>query len=96
MRRPWAGRWVVELTALVLVTYGRRCHLCGRMGATTADHLIARKHGGPDTLANLRPAHLSCNSSRQAMPLDEWFARHPLPTNRAPPSVDWTKPRAHP
>lgn len=81
-----------ELTRLVLATYGRRCHLCGRMGATTADHLIPRSKGGPDTLVNLRPAHASCNYSRQDMDLDEWFRRHPLDADRAPASTDWTKP----
>lgn len=91
--RPWSGRWVVELTALVLATYGRRCHLCGRLGATTADHVVPRSKGGSDALVNLRPAHLSCNSSRGNRSLDEWFALHPLPTARAAPSFDWTKPR---
>lgn len=90
--RPWAGRFAAELTALCLATFGRRCHLCGRPGATTADHLIPRNAGGPDHIDNLRPAHLSCNSSRQDMPLAEWFRRHPLPTDRAPASMAWTTP----
>ena len=90
--RRWAGRFAADLTAATLRVYGRRCHLCGRPGATTADHLIPRNKGGPDTLANLRPAHLSCNSARQDMDLDEWFRRHPLPTDRAPASLAWTTP----
>ena len=88
----WGGRAAAELTALTLATYGRRCHLCGRMGATTADHVIARNRGGPDTLENLRPAHKSCNSARGDRPLSVWFAAHPLPTGRAPASLDWTSP----
>ena len=86
----WSGRRVLRLTRLVLETYGDTCHLCARAGATTADHLIPRSAGGDDSLENLRPAHSSCNSSRQAMPLEEWFTRHPLDLGpRVPPSRDW-------
>ena len=64
----WSGREAQRLTALTLATYGAECHLCHRPGATTADHLIPRSYGiaagGVNELPNLRPAHLSCNSSR--------------------------------
>lgn len=92
MSGAWSGRRVVELTRLVLATYGVRCHLCGRLGATTADHVVPRRDGGSDDLLNLRPAHLSCNSARGAMPLAQWFERHPLPAARAAPSLDWSSP----
>lgn len=86
----WGGRRAQELVALVLAMFGTRCHLCGQPGATTADHLVPRSHGGDDSLDNLRPAHLSCNSARGAMPLAEWFRRHPPAGTRAPPSRSWT------
>ena len=63
-RPAWAGAYSTERTRLTLQTFGDRCHLCGLKGATTADHLIPRSKGGPDTIENLRPAHLGCNSSR--------------------------------
>lgn len=69
----WGGRRAQRLTQLTLDTYGTTCHICGRPGATTADHLIPRSHGGLDTIANLRPAHKSCNSARGNRPL----ATHP-------------------
>ncbi len=74
-RSGWGGRRAVMLTRLVLATYGTRCHLCGTTGATTADHRVPRSKGGSDALANLRPAHASCNSSRQAESVDAWRAR---------------------
>lgn len=41
------------------------CWLCGKSGATTVDHVIPVSHGGPlRDPANLRPAHLSCNTAR--------------------------------
>ncbi|GMV27712.1 MAG: HNH endonuclease [Phycisphaerae bacterium] len=64
-RRPkWGGRRAARLRAATLDAYGTVCHLCGRPGADSADHLIPRALGGPDTLDNLRPAHKSCNSAR--------------------------------
>lgn len=83
----WGGHQAQRLTALCLAEYGTTCHLCGKPGANTADHLIARRYGGPNELWNLRPAHKSCNSSRGARPLGEHRARFPLPTT--PPSRTW-------
>lgn len=76
-RPAWSGRYSATLTAATLDTYGTVCHLCGLDGSTTADHLHPRSKGGPDTVENLRPAHRSCNSRRQAMPLEQWFAGRP-------------------
>jgi 5-methylcytosine-specific restriction endonuclease McrA len=88
--RPWSGRYAEQWTAATLAAYGTTCHLCRQPGATTADHLTPRAHGGPDTLANLRPAHHGCNAARRAMTLAEWYARHPAPRRPAlPPSRQW-------
>lgn len=86
----WGGRVAQRLVLLTLATYGTRCHLCGQDGANSADHLIPRSRGGLDLLENLRPAHRSCNYARGDMPLDRWFAAHPLPvTTSAAPSRRW-------
>jgi len=54
------------------------CHLCwrklaftnynkpGRRGAWEVEHSNARANGGSDRLANLYPAHITCNRSKQA------------------------------
>lgn len=90
MSRGWGGSRAAALRRATLARYGTVCHLCGRDGATTADHIVPRSLGGDDSLTNLRPAHALCNSSRGNMALDEWFARHPLDLAlRAPPSRDW-------
>lgn len=86
----WAGRRSTSARALVLAEFGTVCHLCGRPGADTADHIIPRASGGDDSLDNMRPAHKSCNSARGDVSLAEWFARHPLATgDRAAPSRPW-------
>lgn len=85
----WGGRRAQALVRLTLNTYGVRCHLCGRLGANSADHVIPRARGGSDALENLRPAHRRCNSARQDMPLAEWFRRHPIRAQTLAPSRRW-------
>lgn len=48
------------------------CAYCGAP-ATTLDHIRPRARGGSDDPANLIPACRSCNSSKSALALDEWF-----------------------
>lgn len=88
--RTWGGRKTYAITALVLATYGTSCHLCGGGGANSPDHVVPRSKGGGHELANLRPAHRSCNRARGDMDLAEWFRRHPLPARPAlKPSREW-------
>jgi 5-methylcytosine-specific restriction endonuclease McrA len=51
----------------IVLQLSRKCWLCeeDHPPATTADHVVPLSMGGTDELSNLRPAHLSCNSSRQ-------------------------------
>lgn len=88
--RGWSGRMVRKTVNAVLEAYGTVCHLCGGEDADSADHVIPRSKGGGHGLANLRPAHASCNRARGDMDLTEWFALHPLPTRPAlAPSRKW-------
>ncbi|MEZ2371046.1 HNH endonuclease [Arthrobacter sp. RCC_34] len=58
------------MTQLVIDTYGLKCHLCGgyimSKRSLSVDHVLPRARGGSDSLENLRPAHVSCNSSKGA------------------------------
>lgn len=92
--RKWGGKRAAGLVAATLAEYGTRCHLCGGPGADSADHVIPRERGGPDTLANLRPVHHNtpprCNRRRQNMTMQEWKDRHGHPAaDPLPPSRDW-------
>lgn len=89
MSGGWSGRRAQNLRAACLATYGTLCHLCGRPGATSADHVVPRSKGGPDSLENLRPAHRSCNSQRGDMPLSEWRKLHRRRTPLLEPSRKW-------
>lgn len=66
--RRWGGRGAQRLRAAVLDEYGDICHLCGRPGADSTDHLVPRSHGGSNSMDNLRPAHLDCNRRRGNRP----------------------------
>lgn len=64
----------------VLETHGMTCHICGEpitepRGASrrslTFDHVIPISRGGTHTEDNLRPAHFSCNSRKNARPMSE-------------------------
>lgn len=63
-------RWR-KLRAAVLARDRGICHLCGRGGARSVDHLVPRAHGGSDDMANLAAAHLSCNSERGSRVADQ-------------------------
>lgn len=40
------------------------CHICGKPGADSRDHVIPLAAGGSNTPDNIRPAHLACNSKK--------------------------------
>lgn len=87
----YGGRSARSWVAAVLATHGRTCHLCGRPGATTGDHVVPRSLGGEHTVENGRPAHLGCNSARGNLTMAQWWAG-PGKRYRAAvlaPSRDW-------
>lgn len=63
--RGYTYRWQ-QLSARVLREERGMCHICGRPGADTADHVIPKRAGGTDDRDNLRAAHRSCNASKGA------------------------------
>lgn len=71
MATKWTGTAARNAKRDVFLMYGNVCHICGRPGANTVDHLIP-KSIRPDLMfdrTNMRPAHLSCNSGRGTRPL---------------------------
>jgi 5-methylcytosine-specific restriction endonuclease McrA len=63
-RQPhWAGNEAVIRRRIIERDEGI-CYLCGRMGATTVDHVIPQSRGGTSEDHNLRAAHRSCNAMK--------------------------------
>lgn len=56
------------------------CAYCGAI-ATSIDHWIALKSGGPDVLGNLLPACMTCNPSKGSKDGETWFRSQPFFTN---------------
>ncbi|WP_219724414.1 HNH endonuclease [Glutamicibacter arilaitensis] len=65
----------------VVSAYGWLCHLCrkpidpamkGKQGLSL-DHVLPRSQGGQNTIENLRPSHLLCNSRRGDRPIEEYL-----------------------
>lgn len=63
-------RWREVIIPRVIRRDGGICHLCGKPGANTADHVIAVVHGGTDDMTNLAAAHIPCNQRRGARPIE--------------------------
>jgi hypothetical protein len=69
---------------------GEACFYCHKpLGADrTLEHLLAKKHGGPDGVHNIALAHEACNEVMGSAPVIEKIryreARHPRILPRAP------------
>jgi len=62
-RRINASAWRRIVRAVVVRDAGI-CWLCGKQGATSADHVRRWADGGTDEMSNLRAVHVTCNKQR--------------------------------
>lgn len=53
--------------------FGGQCAYCGATGKLTVDHVLPLKLGGLDEAANILPACVRCNASKQATPVEQWY-----------------------
>jgi 5-methylcytosine-specific restriction endonuclease McrA len=64
-RRITGPRWQ-RIVAMIVVRDGGICHICGKGGATSADHVVALADGGSNFPSNLRATHPHCNYAKNA------------------------------
>lgn len=57
MPKRTGRRWRERIVPRVIRRDHGICHLCGLPGADSADHLVIPKHGGTETLDNLKAVH---------------------------------------
>ena len=62
-RRINGWQWRRTVRAVVARDNGV-CWICGKPGATSADHVHRWADGGTDNMRNLRAAHVHCNMKR--------------------------------
>lgn len=51
------------------------CAYCGSSALLTCDHIIPLSKGGRNIISNIVPACLSCNSSKNASDIIEWYTK---------------------
>jgi hypothetical protein len=56
----------------------RPSHLGHHPRAATVDHVVPVVHGGLDESCNVVPACWTCNTSKNASPMDEWYRAQPF------------------
>ena len=67
-RRGKAQQAIRKHRAAVVARDGYICGICGldiESGRLSIDHILPITRGGDDSIDNLQPAHLSCNSRKQ-------------------------------
>lgn len=57
----------------LLQKFGNSCAYCGSTSNLSLDHVIPISKGGCNTLGNLLPACISCNSSKHNRDIDKWY-----------------------
>jgi hypothetical protein len=79
--------------------WGNHCAFCGvdakhprnaSHKRLTVEHVLALTKGGLDEASNIIPACLTCNSSKQTRPVEEWYRRQPFYTD-----ARWRKIQRH-
>ena len=73
----WTSGVAARMRVLCRETYPPVCHLCGKdisEDQYSVDHVIVHSKGGTNEIENLRPAHKSCNYSRQDKDVEAYRA----------------------
>lgn len=78
MAHKRTSNWIRKSTRLAIYCRdGWACTFCGRTAESgaflTLDHVVAHVMGGSNKATNLITACRSCNSSKKALPLDEFL-----------------------
>jgi hypothetical protein len=85
MRRAARRQSIVPLSsdgkAQRFAIFSNRCAYCGRNQSLSVDHVLALNAGGLDEISNIVPACQTCNSSKRASPVEEWYRRQPFFTD---------------
>lgn len=86
-RRSAVGQTLMPMSksqwAQRIALFGGKCAYCQEKRRLTVDHVLPIFLGGDHSARNVVPACGSCNSSKGAQLVDEWFRRQPFFTEAA-------------
>lgn len=77
-RQGVIGRYTSEEWIACLEANDYSCAYCGATHNLTADHIVAISKGGFGYIFNITVACKSCNSSKQASDVVEWYSKQPF------------------
>jgi 5-methylcytosine-specific restriction endonuclease McrA len=72
-RRAAEGSHTTEQWYAVLKKFEYKCAYCGETRNLTRDHIVPLARGGTNNINNIVPACASCNSSKWANDMVEWY-----------------------
>lgn len=76
--RNACGSYTYDEWQNVLEEFNHECAYCGATGSLTVDHIIPLSCGGLNEIQNLVPACGSCNRSKCAKDVFEWYSSGPF------------------
>lgn len=74
-KRKAAGTLTQKEWAEILQVFNNSCAYCGAINNLTLDHIVPISKGGISRRNNVVVACLSCNSSKQAKDITEWYTK---------------------
>lgn len=77
-RMKLRGTYTVDEWFSCLEAFNYACAYCGTEHNITTDHIVAVSKGGWNYAFNLAPACNSCNSSKGASDVVEWYSKQPF------------------
>lgn len=77
-RNATIGTLTTQQWYAACVAFGYRCAYCGAQHNLTMDHVVPVALGGCTDVDNIIPACQSCNSSKQAKDMIEWYTAQPF------------------
>lgn len=72
------GEFTADEWLMLCSEFDNKCAYCGAETKLTADHIYPLSKGGVNKISNIIPVCQSCNSSKHAHTLKDWYPKQPF------------------